>query len=413
MWDRCRISLIVLPILTILPAMSLLADSTQPATEAMIDPAVQSLATADNAFALDLYAQLRGTQGNLFFSSYSIDVALMMVRSGAAGPTADEMTRTLKLPAMDAAEIRTALSALASRFSSDAATKGYELHVANAIWGAQGTSFLPVYLDSLQKNFGARLNSVDFHNPSAAATTINDWVSHATKDRIKDLISASSLNDLTKLILTNAIYFKGDWTEPFKARATHDGLWRDGTAPASTVPLMRQNGPFDFLKEDGLSVLQMPYVGGDLAMLVLLPDDPNGLGDLEKSLDSQRLEDIVGRLHHEHEVVVVFPKFKLETKYDLAGTLAQMGMPTAFSAQADLSGIDGKRDLSITGVLHKAFVQVDETGTEAAAATGIMVGAAMVRQRPEFIADHPFLFLIRDVKTGMILFMGRVDRPGE
>jgi serpin B len=401
----------ILAMLAVVPAVSAPGQTTQPASKEMIDPAVQSLASANNAFALELYSQLRSAPGNLFFSPYSIDVALMMVRSGAAGATADEMTRTLKLPTMDAAEMTTALSSLAGRFASDAGTKGYELHVANAMWGAKGASFVPAYLDSLRTNYDAQLNSVDFHNPNAAAGTINDWVAHKTNGRIKDLISPSALNDLTKLILTNAIYFKGDWSKPFKVKATHDGLWRVGTTAAATAALMRQVSPFDYLKDDGLSALQMPYVGGDLAMLVLLPDDPNGLGDLEKSLDSKRLDDIVSRLHHEHQVVVVFPKFKLETKYDLAGTLGQMGMPTAFSAQADLSGIDGKRDLCITGVIHKAFVQVDETGTEAAAATGIMVGAAMVRQRPEFIADHPFLFLIRDVKTGMILFIGRVERP--
>ncbi len=177
--------------------------------------------------------------------------------------------------------------------------------------------------------------------------------------------------------------------------------------------MMYQTGGFDFYKEDGLEALQMPYAGGDLAMLILLPDAAAGLGDLEKTLDAKRLSEIVAGLSHQSGVEVGFPKFKLETNDDLADTLSKMGMPTAFSGNADLSGIDGKRDLFISGVIHKAFVQVDEEGTEAAAATGVMMRALAMRQHPRFIADHPFLFAIRDVKTGTILFMGRVLRPGK
>jgi serpin B len=404
-------------------------DTTEPAKDQTIDPTIQALADSENAFALKLYSQLRASDGNLFISPYSIDSALMMVRAGAAGPTADEMTKTLNLADINGADPNAAMSALSGRFSASAKDSGYELHVANAMWGQEGGGFLPAYLAQLQQNFAAELNTVDFHAPGAAAATINNWVTLKTSGRIKDLISAGALNDRTKLILTNAIYFKGDWQQPFKQRSTHDAQWNDGTAKATaptterggTVPMMFQSSGFDYAKVDGekgdgFAALQMPYKGGagddHLAMLVLLPDDPaTGLASLEQSLDADRLKDIVSKLAHQHKVEVSFPKFKLETKYEMSRTLAAMGMPTVFSSSADLSGIDGKHDLFVTGVVHQAFVQVDETGTEAAGATGVMVRALAMRQRLVFNADHPFIFAIRDVKTGTILFIGRVVHP--
>lgn len=403
----------ILAILALLSAPATFGETTEP------NPAIQAVAESANTFALNLYGQLSSREGNLFFSPYSIDDALMMVRAGAGGATADQISATLKLPDLKNGDLNAAMAELSGRFDSNVADKGYELHVANAMWGQAGASFVPAYLDELQKDFAAELNGINFHNPQAAATTINEWVAKKTNDRIKDLISPGALNDRTKLLLTNAIYFKGDWREPFKTQATHDAPWNDGTlhdanstaGSQDKVPMMFQAGDFYFVKDDGLSALQMPYRGDELAMLILLPDDPAGLGELEKTLDAARLKEIVGKMGHQHRVEVSFPKFKLETAYELSHTLAEMGMPTAFSNEADLSGIDGKRDLSITGVVHKAFVQLDETGTEAAAATGVMVGAMAMRQRTVFNADHPFVFVIRDVKTGTILFIGRVIHP--
>jgi serpin B len=385
-----------------------------PAAVQAVDPATESLVGSDNGFALDLYGQLRSTEGNLFFSPYSIDSALMMVRAGAAGGTGEEITRTLKLAGLKPEEIGAASGVLANRFSANIGSKGYDLHVANAMWGEVGANFLPEYMELLKRNFAAELNEVEFRHPEEASGMINDWVTHKTNGRITSLISAGAINDLTKLILTNAIYFKGTWSEPFKTRATHEVPWDEGAgkSPAKAT-MMFQTGDFDFLKEEGLEALQMPYAGGDLAMLVILPERASGLGDLEKTLDAKRLAEIVAGLRPEEEVEVGFPKFKLETQYDLAQTLPKMGMPSAFSEAADFSGIDGKRGLYISGVIHKAFVQVDESGTEAAGATGVVVAAMSVRASPRFIADHPFVFAIRDVKTGTILFMGRVVKPGE
>ena len=343
--------------------LAMLAHLSAPATfggTTAPNPAIQAVAESANTFALNLYGQLSSREGNLFFSPYSIDDALMMVRAGAGGATADQISATLKLPDLKTGDLNAAMAELSGRFDSNVADKGYELHVANAMWGQAGASFVPAYLDELQTDFAAELNGVDFSNPQAAATTINEWVAKKTNDRIKDLISPGALNDRTKLLLTNAIYFKGDWRAPFKTQATHDAPWNDGTphdanstaGSQDKVPMMFQAGDFYFVKDDGLSALQMPYRGDELAMLILLPDDPAGLGKFEKTLDAARLKEIVGKMGHEHRVEVWFPKFKLETAYELSHTLAEMGMPTAFSNDADLSGIDGKRDLSITGVVH-------------------------------------------------------------
>jgi serpin B len=401
------------------PVLATAGDTAGPPKHPTVEPDLQAIADADNTFALHLYDQLRGNGGNLFFSPYCVDAALLMVRAGAAGSTADEITRTLHLPDLNASELNAAMAALPQRLNAppaDKLAKGYQLTVANAMWGQTGEACLPAYEDQLRKNFDAQLNTVNFREPLASANAINQWVARKTDDRIKELISAGSINDRTMLILTNAIYFKGDWTLPFKEKLTHDAPWNDGTAvsagtPQQQVAMMFQAGGFDYFSDQNLSALQMPYAGGDLAMLVLLPESATGLPALEKSLDQAKLKEIAQKLRREHKVEVSFPKFKLEKTYDLGQTLSKMGMPTVFSNAADLSGIDGKRDLSVTGVIHKAFVQVDEAGTEAAAATGVMMGALAFHQRTVFVADHPFVFIIRDLKTGTILFMGRVLHP--
>jgi serpin B len=375
--------------LAMLTATPVLADTTKPTDASAVSPSVQAAAESSNTFALNLYGQLRAADGNLFFSPYSIDAALMMVRAGAAGKTADEITATLNLPKSDPAQPGAAATSLSGRFSSSSADKGYELHVANAMWGQEGTGFLPAYIEQLQKNFSAEISGVDFHDAAAAAKTINHWVEQKTNDRIKDLVDPGSLDGRTKLLLTNAIYFKGDWTLAFDKKSTRDADWNDGIArgadstalPPKAIPMMSQRGSFEYLKEDGFATLQMPYRGDDLAMLVLLPDDPaTGLSQLEKTLDADWLKQITSKLRHD-EVLVSFPKFKLDTTYDLNQSLIAIGMPTAFSAAADFSGIDGKRDLVISQVIHKAFVQVDETGTEAAAATVVGMRALAVRKQ--------------------------------
>jgi serpin B len=388
-----------------------------------IDPSIQATAHASNQFAIDLYHQLRSGQGNLFFSPYSIDNAMVMVHAGAVGATADEIARTLKLPPLPPFSGDAAMAGLSRMLGGDAAHNGSELHVANAMWGQIGDAFSPSYVNRLRVSFGADLVRLDFSNPQGAAATINQWVSNRTNGLITDLIDPAALGPATRLILTNAIYFKGTWVQAFDANHTSGMPWNDGsaaTAPASppsqaTVPMMFQTGAFDFVDGTDASALQMQYAGGDLSMLVLLPHDPAGLGALEKTLNLAKLKSVLGRLQREPDLELWFPKFKLDSKFNLRESLVKMGMPTAFSNHADFSGIDGTQNLAISEVVHRAFVSVDETGTEAAAATGAemsALGGPPPPSRPVFRADHPFIFLIMDHKAGTILFMGRVVHPG-
>jgi serpin B len=369
-------------------------------------------AAANNAFALDLYAKLRGASGNIFLSPYSISTALAMTSAGARGQTEAEMIQTLHLSTLPPAQRHAILGALIQRYQADRAEKGYELHVADALWLAKGFSILPGFSNIAQTHYAAQTAEVDFHHSSEAAATINNWVSAHTNDKIKDLIPASALNDLTCLVLTNAVYFKGDWETPFQSRVTQDGTFHSPSGD-KTVPMMRRQGQYGFFENDSLSALTLPYAGGDLEMLAMLPKKLDGINDLENSLDGAMLSDVSSKIRS-REVIVTLPKFHMESRFDLSSVLKEMGMASAFKSGADFSGIDGKHDLLISGVVHKAYVDVDEKGTEAAGATGIIVGTmAMIGNPPEFNADHPFLFLIRDLKNQTILFMGRVSNPGQ
>ncbi|MGA2233800.1 MAG: serpin family protein [Tepidisphaeraceae bacterium] len=364
------------------------------------------------AFALDLYSHLRDQPGNLFFSPYSVDTALAMVYAGARGQTATEIGQTLHLPPLAPDQVHAALGELVQRYQADKSDKKYELHVANALWAGTGTNLLPDYLRIVQGNYAARLSVLDFSDSQGSAKTINDWVAGKTNDKIQNLIPASALGAMTRLVLTNAIYFKGTWETPFDAKETAEEPWHGaGTDDASAAKMMQRVTEFGFYQDDALSALQMPYAGGDLAMLVLLPKRNDGIGDLEKSLTFAQLSKIVSQVRL-RDVIVSFPKFKVESSFDLNPALAAMGMSTAFSTAADFSGIDGAHDLLISDVVHKAYVDVDEQGTEAAAATGIVMSAmAMPGARPVFNADHPFLFFIRNVRDQTILFAGRIEKP--
>jgi serpin B len=348
--------------------------------------------------------------------------AMHMLHGGARGATADEIGRTLKLPNLTPVELDAASIGLSHRLCADVANNGYELHLANAMWAQAGTAFSREFIDRTRKTFDAELTALDFTNPAGAAAAINLWTSKKTNGRIRNLLTADAIGGNTKLILTNAIYFKGNWTQPFNSQATQAMPWKDGnpigprTAPSGQVkvPLMLQTNAFLYVKEKNLAALDIPYQGGDLSMLILLPDDPAGLPDVEKSLDLEKLKEIISHLRREPLVDVSFPKFKFETSFDLCHTLEDMGMRSAFSSDADLSGIDGSRDLYVTDVVHKAYVSVDETGTAAAAATALTDlggGLSVLPPRPSFTADHPFVFVIRDIKAGTILFLGRLMNP--
>jgi serpin B len=367
-----------------------------------------ALVKGNSEFAIDLFGKLRSKPGNLFLSPYSISTALAMTSVGARGQTLDQMTKTLHF--LDQKRLHPAFTLVNQEVTSHGKPKGYQLSVANALWGQKGYGFLNDFLTTTQAHYQAGLHEVDFIAATDdARKTINAWVEKETRDKIKDLLKPGVLNRDTRLVLTNAIYFKGDWDVKFKKELTKTQPWL-GTAQKQQVPLMYQKGKFKYLDGGTFQALEMPYVGKELAMLVLLPKKTDGLAELEKSLTPAKLGEWVAKLR-EQDVEVHFPKFKCTSEFSLKQELSALGMTDAFTAGADFSGINGKKDLYIQDVVHKAFVEVNEEGTEAAAATGVVVGVLSARIDPVFRADHPFLFLIRDTRNGSILFLGRLSNP--
>ncbi len=387
------------------------------------------LVAGNTAFALDLYARLRSRDGNLFLSPYSISTALTMTYTGAKGNTAREMATVLRLYSMipgiesnDAGETGTqefwgplkttdAFGRLQNRLLADPAAREYELSVANALWVQAGQPVLDGFRDGLSSGFRAGHAELDFAGDTEGARrTINAWVEERTNDRIKDLIQSGMLDPATALVLTNAIYFRGFWATQFDPDATRETVFH-GSHGKATVRMMHRKADFGYAETEELQILEMPYEG-DLSMVVLLPRKglAGGLGTVERRLSPETLAAWTGDVHTQ-KVSVFFPRFAMTTDtIDLSRDLVELGIRDAFApVAADFSGIDGTRELYISMVLHKAFVEVTEEGTEAAAATAVVMKRLSIRQETVFRADRPFLFLIRDNATGSILFMGRVN----
>jgi len=387
----------------------------EPPIARLKDPEARSVAEGVNAFALDLYAELKGREGNLFFSPYSISTALAMTYAGARGATALQMANCLHFT-LGQERLHPAIKRLIDDLNARAEGGGFELSVTNALWGQKGKRFIEDFTKLLENNYAAGMKQADFENEAdAARPEINAWVEKETRGRIKHLIGPGVLDELTRLVLANAVYFKGAWLSAFREHNTRDRDFtlRDGGKVKARM--MFRGGGFWYGQFDGLQVLELPYRGGGLSMVVLLPAEHDGLPGLEATLTERELGAWLGRLRW-REVIVHLPKFRMTSDFSLARTLASMGMGDAFVlGKADLSGIDGTRELFISHVLHKAFVDVNEEGTEAAAATAVAVKrrrpSGRQRTPPVFRADRPFLFLIRDRRTGAVLFMGRVVNP--
>jgi serpin B len=370
-----------------------------------------SVVQADNQFAMDLYVQLDREQPgkNLFLSPPSISLALAMTAGGARGQTRAEMAKALHLNE-DLALAQAYYHKLLDQWNAPGKKRAYQLRVANRLWGQKGYPIAPEFLALTRQQYDAEMISLDFVHAEAARQEINQWVENQTSGKITDLIPSGAIDNLTRLVLTNAVYFKGDWVKPFDKTNTQDQDFTVAAGRKVKTPMMQQTTAFGYGEEETLQALEMPYAGRELSMVVLLPKKPDGLPDLEKSLSLARLNSLLSRLRT-REVIAQMPKFKLEASFGLKPTLEALGMKLAFSHGADFGGISTQEDLHISAVIHKAFVDVNEEGTEAAAATGVMVGAMAMRQpepTPVFRADHPFLFLIRDTTTGSILFMGRL-----
>ncbi len=371
-----------------------------------------SVAEGNNHFATDLYSQLKGGEGNIFFSPFSISSALAMTYEGARGQTADEMSAVLHLEKNDSAR-RGGYAALFAAINRG--NKSYELKTANDLWIQKDKPLLENYTQVVQTYYGGSANLMDFHSdPEGSRMAINGRVENQTEGKIQNLIPSGLITTDTRLVLTNAVYFKGEWARQFNTTFTKEEDFTLGSGAKNKVPMMHRTDSFNYSEVDGIQVLEMPYSGGDLSMLVLLPKSGE-LGQLENSLTPEKLEAWKAGMRT-HEVEVYLPKFKFEAKYMLGDTLQNMGMRQAFSDSADFSGMTQAEGLKIDRVVHKAFVEVDEKGTAAAAATAVIMVPTMAPggeepPTPVFRADHPFIFIIQEKGTGNILFMGRVADP--
>ena len=397
---------------------------------------VQSVVGGNTAFALDLYGQLATNQGNLFFSPYSISTCLAMLYAGARSNTEQQMAQVLGF-STNQQQFASLFGELQAELATDQQPNAIELNIANALWIQEGFPFLPAFLQTATNQYQASVGQADFIQDAAAVTqTINNWVAQETQNRILNIVPPGAINTYTRLVLANAIYFLGHWTTSFDETNTTTQPFYVSRTNLVPVPLMHlpvgmdgQSNPLRFnymqsytnspigsppiIPSNGFQALELPYGSNQLSMVILLPSLMDGLGQLEQQLSPSFLSNVLSQMRMQ-QVEVYLPRFTLESTFKLTDTLAAMGMPDAFTpGVADLSGIDGMRDLFVAFVLHKAWGQVNESGTEAAAATIIGVTSTAVGPTPPiFRADHPFLFLIRDTHTGSVLFLGRLTSLG-
>ncbi|XP_046880325.1 leukocyte elastase inhibitor-like isoform X2 [Hypomesus transpacificus] len=373
------------------------------------------LAEANANFSLALFQKIaeETPTGNVFFSPLSISSALAMVLLGARGNTATQMSESLHLHKTKD-DVHVAFSKLMAQLNKKEAP--YALSLANRLYGEQTYEFVKEFLGDTRKHYDAELETVDFgKNYEAARLNINGWVEKQTQDKIQNLLQEGTLDELTKLVLVNAIYFKGSWEKKFKDTNTRDTQFKLNQNESKPVKMMYQKTkfPLTFIPEANCQILELPYVGKDLSMLIMLPNEITGLTKLEKNLSYENfIEWTRPDMMDMQEVQVGLPRFKLEQTLDLGAKLTSMGMMDAFDQDlADFSGMSPRNDLVLSKVIHKAFVEVNEEGTEAAAATAAIMMLRCAMMPASFIADHPFLFFIRHNPTNSVLFYGRYCSP--
>ncbi len=378
---------------------------------AEVNSNLQIVIKGNSALGFDLYQKFKENEGNLFFSPYSISTALAMSYAGARGQTEREMAETLHFSLE-----QKPLHSLFSELQSDLNTiqnKGHiKLSIANSLWVQEGYHFLDTFFNLNKKYYSAGLNFVDFAaETEIARKTINTWVEHKTQQKIKELIKQGMIDSSTTLVLCNAIYFKGNWSSQFDKARTKKNEFYISPDKTIKVSMMSQKSEFKFKDFTNFSAIKLPYEGNDLSMIIFLPKEIDGLVDFEQDLTDDNVKNWIDKLSksHKQEILVSLPKFKTTCEFELSEVLSDMGMPSAFG-DADFSGMTGKRDLFISKVIHKAFVDVNEEGTEAAAATAVVLLKGTSRPL-SFRADHPFIFLIRENKTKSILFIGRIVDP--
>ena len=388
---------------------------------------IQQVVNANNQFAFDLYSELdKSEDSNIFYSPYSISAALAMTYEGAKGQTADEMKSVFHFPESNI--LRPNFAAIYNKINKK--NKPYKLSTGNALWAQYDYTFLDEYMNRVEQYYGGKAANVDFRQAEErekSRQTINAFIEEQTNDKIKELIPKGILTEMTRLVLTNAIYFKGTWEWEFDKSDTRDQDFKITPTNIVKTPMMYMDpdkAKFNYADLEKLQILELPYKGEDISMLILLPkqgedyDYETGeriisdytLKDIE--LSAEKLKEYKAQMKETKLDSISLPKFEFDSKYFMKDTLSAMGMPTAFTSDADFSGMDGTLNLYIDTVIHQAYVKVDEEGTEAAAATAvIMVEKSVAMPRNVFRADHPFVFIIQEKETGNILFMGRVTDP--
>ncbi len=385
---------------------------------------VQDLVAGNTVFALNLYAQLSTNSGNIFFSPHSISACMAMTYAGARSNTAVQMSQIFGFDT-NQEQFASTFGQLQNEIESDQQTNAIQLNIANALWTQVGFPFLPAFLETASNQYQAGVNQADFTaNPAAVAQAINDWVAQKTKHKIQNIVPPGDINSRTRVVLANAIYFNGSWTYAFAETNTSIQPFYVSSTNQVEVPLMHQplvdlypaqhGRAFNYMQTADFQALELPYGSNQLSMVLLLPTRIDGLAQLEQQLSPGFVSNVLARMYPE-EVEIFLPRFTNDSSFNLTTTLSQMGMPDAFTpGLADFSGMDGMNDLFLSFVLHKAWVQVDEAGTEAAAATvGGATTSGFSPGPPPFRADHPFVFLIRDTQTGNLLFLGRVTNPSK
>ncbi|MEM3467139.1 MAG: serpin family protein [Candidatus Jordarchaeales archaeon] len=371
---------------------------------------IQEVVRANNRFAFKLYSELIKTEtGNIFYSPYSIFSALAMTYEGARGKTAEEMKTVFDFP--ENSVLRPNFAALYNRINN--AAEEYELRIGNALWVQKDYPFLEEYLKTVEKYYGGKAAVLDFiYEAEKSRETINAFIEEQTNHKIRDSIPPRVLDKLTRLVLTNAICFKGDWKIAFNESLTmEEDFWMSPDRSVKVQMMhMHPNETIRFNYADigDLKILELPYKGGNVSMLIILPQN---IEAAESSLTTEKLEEYRAQMKEEKLDEICLPKFEVETKYFMQETLSKLGMPTAFTGEADFSGMTGGRDLFISQVIHQAYVKVDEKGTEAAAATAVIMKLTAVPETKIFRADRPFIFIIQEKQTGAILFMGRISDP--
>jgi serpin B len=393
------------------------AQTEKPEAKPILSPAL----SRDNArFALALYHELAAEEGNVFFSPHSISTALAMTFAGARGETANQMASTLRFT-LEEAELHEAFDALARSLTEapgnapDQAREegggGLQLAIANRLWGLEGEAFLPTFTELVAQRYAGGFETVNYDNPLAALALINGWIEDQTKDRIKNLLNEGDITPPPPLILTNAIYFKGDWLTQFDPERTRMGRFAIAPEKYVDAPMMTQTTDLPFMENEQVKVLELPYAGERLSMLVILPQRGVDLAKIESALSAETINAWASELE-EQKVGMSLPQWTMTQRVDLARILQKMGMKLPFSRGADFSGMNGRtNDLFIGKVIHKAFIEVNEQGSEAAAATAVIMKRTAMPQHAQFHANRPFIHLIRDRETGAILFMGRITDP--